>query len=327
MITKTKLLLSFVLLTLTGFLVALLFLRWSHSPRSASNPLITQAHESLKSTHGHTNILLMGIGGQGHQAPDLTDSMIFLSINPAQNRLLTIPLPRDIWLDSLQAKLNTAYHYGNQKHPGGGLDLAKAAVTEITGQPVHYAVVIDFQGFVRLIDLVGGIDVQVERAFDDYKYPIPGKENAEPESERYQHLHFDAGLQHMDGQTALKFARSRHAQGYEGTDFARSARQQKVILALKDKIFSTQILLHPQTFFHLIQALKSSVDTDITSKEYADFLKLALSLKNQANFQTASLNDFLIHPLNQSQYANQWVLIPKNNWQEVHAYIEKLVQN
>jgi len=118
--------------------------------------------------------------------------------------------------------------------------LSKQIVSEVTGQPVNYALVIDFSGFQDIINTLGGIDVTVDRSFTDTKYPIAGKENdtcgADPTLAcRYLTIHFEKGPTHMIGATALEFVRSREGDNGENTDFARSARQQKVIAAVGKK--------------------------------------------------------------------------------------------
>jgi len=112
--------------------------------------------------------------------------------------------------------------------------LAKSVAEEIVGIPVHYAVVVDFDFFQKVIDELGGIEVDVETDFVDDRYPIKGREddlcNGDPKfSCRYETVEFKKGLQFMDGGAALKFVRSRNAEGDEGTDLARIARQEKVI--------------------------------------------------------------------------------------------------
>ena len=193
--------------------------------------LFSRTPQDLASTDGRTNILLLGAGGAGHEGVDLTDTIIFISTELGSSDTLMLSLPRDIWIPSMRAKINTAYHYGNERRSGGGLVLAKAAVSEILDQPIHYVLLIDFEGFKKAIDLLGGVEIEVDRAFDDYQYPIPGMEEAESEEARYEHLHFEAGKQLMNGERALKYVRSRYAEGEEGTDFARSRRQQRLLLA------------------------------------------------------------------------------------------------
>lgn len=295
---------------------------------SAINPSI----HSLDNFKNRTNILLLGTGGGDHPGADLTDSIMLISINILTSDTVLISLPRDIWVESLSAKLNTAYHFGEEKITGEGLTLAKSAVAEITNQPIHYGVMLDFSGFEKAIDVVGGVDLNVPRSFTDKQYPISGKENVEPESARYEVLEFFSGDQHMDGSTALKYVRSRHAEGEEGTDYSRAERQQRVILAFKEKILSSSTLLN----FKKIQALKQivfeSVKTDLPSSTYPDLLKLALRL-DQTNIRTGIVDQgswsedippLLYNP--PTSLHGQWVLLPLNNdWKPVYTHIENIL--
>lgn len=304
----------------------LTFFFFNRSNNSVVEGLFVNAEKTLDSTNGVTNLVFMGKSGEGNEGADLTDSMMFVSFNHITHSISITSIPRDIWVTTMRAKVNTAYYYGNLKREGAGLDLAKSAVSEITGQPVHYAIALDFDGFIELINVAGGIEVNVERAFDDFKYPIPGNEEVEPEIDRYEHLHFDAGLQVMDGETALKFARSRQADGEEGTDFARSARQQKIIISFKDKLLSTETLFNLQTLNSLSDKLKESVDTDIANDKYAGFLKLFVNFR-QANqsIESVNIDDYLFTPKNKSPYDGQWVLVPVNDWDEIHEYIDSAI--
>ncbi len=287
--------------------------------------------DSVASFRGRTNILLLGLAGGEHAGPDLTDSIMLLSIDLTSADTVLLSLPRDIWIDSLQAKLNTAYHYGEAKQPGGGLVLAKSAVSEIINQPVHYALVLDFSGFERAIDTVGGIDLDIPRGFTDKQYPIPGKEDTEPESERYETITFKSGKQHLDGTTALKYVRSRHAEGEEGTDFARSQRQQRVILAFKDKVLSPKVMFNLGKIRQLKEIFSGSVKTDLPRESYVDMAKLAIKI-DQTKIRTGALDEgresedipaLLINP--PTSLYGQWVLVPaKNNWQAVYTYVEEL---
>lgn len=295
--------------------------------------LLKSPQSVLDSTQDRTNLVILGKGGAGHEAPDLTDTIIAASYNHKTKKALLVSLPRDMWIDSLQAKLNTAYYYGNQKRPGGGLILAKAAVEEIINQPIHYVIIIDFNGFQDSINLVGGVDIDVPQAFDDLKYPIPGKENSEPESTRYEHLHFDAGKQHLDGGLALKYVRSRHAEGLEGTDYARAARQQQVIVALQTKLLTTQTLLNPQKLTGLLSIAQKSLETNITGNALPAVVKIAAQFDHQQltsitldqGDKDTGREGLLINPPPQ-KYQGQWVLTGKNgNWQAVQAYISNLL--
>lgn len=293
----------------------------------------------LAQKDGRTNILLMGAGGAGHEAPDLTDTMIFASFGTKDKKQIMISLPRDTWIPTLRAKLNSAYYYGNQKKSGGGLILAKSAVSEIFDQPVHYVLVVDFAGFVELVNLLDGLKVEVERSFNDDKYPIPGRENdlCDGDKEykcRYENVYFERGQQVMDGQTALKFVRSRNAQYEEGTDFARSIRQQKVILAFKDKILSPVVLFNPGKIKKMWDIINSSIATDIPREKLPIAGRLILGIKREeiknVVLDGGTVGDaqtgFLVNPPISPKYDNQWVLVPRDGtWKEVREWVKGIL--
>jgi LCP family protein required for cell wall assembly len=282
------------------------------------------------------NILVLGKSGQGTSSPDLTDTIIFASLDLQKSKISLVSLPRDIWVPAIRAKINSAYYWGNkpansQPVPGGGLKLAKSLTEEIVGQPIEYAVVLDFSGFEEMINAVGGIDVNVERPFTDNKFPIPGKENdlcnGDKEYKcRYETITFEKGLMHMDGALALKFARSRNAEGDEGTDLARAARQEKIIQALKEKILSKQVLLSLTKLIRLYKAVMKNLETDIPPSTQA---VLARKLFNsRKNIKSSVLPaDLLTSPKISARYDYQYVFLPKSgDWKEVQNWIQDLIK-
>ncbi len=283
-------------------------------------PWVTAYRSELPTVAGRGNLLLFGGAGGEHAGADLTDTMIFVSLDSA-GKVSMLSIPRDIWVPSMRAKINTAYHYGEEKQPDkGGFILAKSAVNEIINQPVQFVGLINFADFQKVIDTLGGVDINVERAFDDNEFPIAGLENDLCDGDleykcRYEPLHFDAGLQHMNGATALKYVRSRHAEGDEGTDFARGARQEKLLLALKDKLLSKRLLTRPKKIQQLYQELSSAVSTDIPASIYPALVKLAIKAARINVIHSAALSepDQLYHPPILPKYENQWVLLPRND--------------
>jgi LCP family protein required for cell wall assembly len=307
---------------------------------------------ALKKDDQRINILLLGTGGGKHDGPNLSDTIIFLSLDISHKKATLISIPRDLWIPDLKEKINTAYAIGEAKRPGGGLLLAKTVVSKVLKQPVDYSIRVDFNGFVKAVDLVGGIDVEVERSFDDNQYPVEEKredlcghtlEDAttliatmsalEVFPCRYKHIHFDRGNQHLDGEHALMFVRSRYATGAEGTDFARSKRQEKVLAAFREKIFSAGTFLQPAKMLQLYDILKGSIDTNIQQSEFDDFIRLANSMKD-AKIHSVVLDygdenkpGLLINPPI-SDYG-QWVLIPRSgdaNFTEIHSYTQCVLE-
>jgi len=279
----------------------------------------------VKEDNGRVNLVFLGIGGNDQKPADLTDTIFFLSFNKKNGKTLILSIPRDIWLTSLQAKINTAYHYG-------GFSLVKSSVQEILEQPVHYLAVLDFEGFKKVVDFLGGVEIYVRTAFDDYKYPIPGKENDNCGGDkefkcRYEHLYFNKGWEKMNGERALKYVRSRNAEGEEGTDLARNLRQQNFLLALKDKVLSPKVYLNPQKIFGLVRLFPSLLKTDLKQEEYFTFLlsflkfdtkKIEMKVLNGNNEE-----EFLLyHP--QKHSSGQWVLLPiDDNWGKAKDFIKQ----
>jgi polyisoprenyl-teichoic acid--peptidoglycan teichoic acid transferase len=279
------------------------------------------SRSALPDQSGRTNLLLMGISGGSHDGADLTDTIIFVSIQPSTGIITLISLPRDLWVPSLKAKINSAFAYGKSRQSYlGGLDLAKSAVSEVLNQPVHFAAVADMSTISRLVDSLGGLDVHVDKSFTDPHYPIAGKENDPCSGDplfkcRYETLVFTQGVHHMDGALVIKFVRSRYSSDpVEGTDFARSHRQQSVLSAFKLRVTPRDIIFHPQLYFKILKQLNSSIITDLTPNYYLAFVKLMLKVRNH-NFKTVTLDEsnYLYNPPPTLQYTNQWILLPKNN--------------
>lgn len=333
----------------------------------------------LRSSGGRVNVLLLGIAGGNHDGANLTDTIMVASYNLQTNKLYLISIPRDLWLPSLQSKANAAYEIGlGQKN---GLGFARTIMGNILGLSIQYGLRLDFRGFVQAVDTLGGIDVAVEKTFDDLNFPIEGKENdlcgyLEKEIDfsdtqakelnipqgkmkvvvsvdgkiatdsaqedagakyftcRYEHIHFDKGLIHMDGATALKFVRSRHGTNGESSDFARSKRQELVLQAIRNKVLSFETLANPQKISDLIKALGKSVDTDISAKNALDLYNKVKKLDKTISLvlddsQKIGLpngrTSLLIHP-NQSDYGGAYVLVSQDDdFSTVQNYVRKVL--
>lgn len=214
------------------------------------------------------NIMLLGMGGGNHEGGYLTDTMMIVSLKPSTNQVSLISIPRDLTAPvSGWRKINSVNAYAEKDNPGSGNKVTTAAISELFQIPITYYVSVDFTGFERIIDELGGVEVNVENKFDDYTYPIKGREDNPDYYSRFEHLHFDAGLQKMDGSLALKYARSRHAFGPEGSDFARARRQQLLLEAVKEKLLSRQTLLNPVVLSKLISEFNKDVSTNLSTWE------------------------------------------------------------
>lgn len=278
----------------------------------------------VSNRNGQTNILLLGINGKGGGDANLTDSIMLVSLNNQEKKVAMISVPRDLWVESIKAKINTAYHYGGDK-------MVREVVTEVTGQTIDYLAIVDFEGFRQVVDTLGGVYVDVKTGFTDTKFPIPGKEKdlcgGDPEYLcRYETITFYVGRQMMDGELALKYIRSRSAEGDEGTDFARAERQQQFLKGLKEKLTSPEVIFNPQLLLRLYNLKDEIVTTDIKINQYGTFLKLAKDIDWNNLKSTAINGNLLEHP--KTHYSKQWVLITKEKgWGEIQKFVADTINN
>lgn len=231
------------------------------------------------------NLLLLGYGGPGHDGPFLTDSIMLVSIRPASREAIMISLPRDLWVKIpalpkngyLIGKLNSAYAIGidHRDYPNvrgdwktdtGGGDLAAATVSQITGQPIDYWVGVDFKAFRDLVNALGGVRVDVPTTLDDPYFPAG-------ETTGMMHVHIDAGWQQFDGEQALEYARSRETT----SDFDRSRRQQLIMLAVRQRVFSLNAI---PRMLSLLSALQDNVRTNLRPAEIRQLAQLAGQIKD-----------------------------------------------
>jgi polyisoprenyl-teichoic acid--peptidoglycan teichoic acid transferase len=269
--------------------------------------IIAQGSDAIKGySDDRINILLLGIGGVGHDGPNLTDTIMLASIQPSTKKVSLISIPRDLLVDIPEQgwwKINNAYHFG-QKNGNQGGALVSQVVSNITGLPIQYYFRVDFDGFEKFVDDIGGVKVNVDRTFTDYSFPTY--------NDKYQTVSFEKGWQTMDGATALKFARSRHGNNGESGDFARSKRQQKIIQAVKDRLFSAETLLSQKTISNLIDTLKDNIDTNLEIAEMIELAKLSRELDTN-NLINVVIDDRPNGYLYATKFNEAYVLRPQNN--------------
>lgn len=264
------------------------------------------------------NILILGIGGEGHEGPQLTDSVILASFKPSTGKVALISLPRDLLINSGESgmvKLNAVNAYAEAKRKDSGPAASASAISAALGQPINYWARIDFGGFEKAIDAIGGVDVTVERSFTDNTYPVSSS------SPLTKTVSFTAGTQHMDGKKALEFARSRHGGNGEGSDFARSKRQEKIILAAREKLLKAGTLLNPFTLNNLFDTVKGSLSTNLQTWEMVRFARSLSSIKaSDVSLRVMSNENVLVDGMSAE---GAYVLRPKNgDWSLVTAFAE-----
>lgn len=274
---KRKIIIFLIIFAITGLAVfssQVIISNQSSTSWLAKLPLIKQikhlaesADRKLKGEDSdRINILLLGMGGYGHEGAYLTDTIMLASLEPSAKKVALISIPRDLAIpmeDIGWRKINNVNAYAEVETEGSGGLAVSQAISDVLHIPIDYYIRLDFVGFINIINEIGGIEVDVANTLDDYSYPVMGRESAQPYESRFEHLHIDKGWQTMDGQLALQYARSRHASGQEGSDFARTRRQQNIIEAVKNKILSEYIVFRPKIITNLTQEIQDHVKTNL----------------------------------------------------------------
>jgi LCP family protein required for cell wall assembly len=242
---------------------------------------------------GRVNILLLGNGGLGHEAPDLTDTIMIASIDPVNKKVALVSIPRDMWI-SLPGhgsmKLNAAYETGKYDYLGkidssnadskaiqAGFATADQAVEQILGINIHYNALVNFISFKKAVDTIGGITVDVPETLYD---PTMAWENG------WNSTLAKKGRQIFDGRHALLYVRSRHT----SSDFARSNRQRAVITAIKDKTVTLGTLSNPLKISQLLNTFGNNVKTDLSVQDAGRVYALTKDIASQ-NITSIGLGD------------------------------------
>lgn len=210
---------------------------------------------------GRINILLLGTGGAGHDGGSLSDTIMVASIDPNARTVAMLSIPRDLYVKIP----GYGYNKINAANAYGGPSLAKTVVSGILDLPIHYYVQADFAGFKQAVNAVGGIEINNKDRLYDPQYPCDNGRG-------YCPFLLPPGEYRMDGSQALKFARCRH--GSCGNDFGRAARQQQLMVALRQKALEASTLTNPAKISGLIDSVGDHAKTDLQLNELQKLAKI-----------------------------------------------------
>ncbi|MFA5792604.1 MAG: LCP family protein [Candidatus Gracilibacteria bacterium] len=285
---------SHIFLSIVALILGVLTLRGvvgairTGEPLSVKRIIISAVGNGLETdAYGHTNILLIGVGGEGHDGANLTDTMIVASIDSADDTVSMLSIPRDIYVENEKVgwgtRINGIYEYvldQNDDPIEAEAELEKE-IEKILKVDIHYYAKIDFKGFTEIVDAMDGITVDVKDSIADLSYPAD-----DGSATFYEPFYLSAGAQILDGETALKYARSRHTT----SDFDRASRQQQVLSAIKEKALSLGMLSSPSKIKDLYFAIANNFQTNLSLSE---ILALAGEAKDidLEGINSAVLND------------------------------------
>jgi LCP family protein required for cell wall assembly len=278
---------------------------------------------------GRVNILLLGNGGLGHEAPDLTDTIIVASIDTVHHTASMLSVPRDLWVENAgtnPSKINAVYELGKYNEAGkidntnnntkavmAGFDTADQAVEKVLGIDIHYNLLVNFTSFKQAIDAVGGVNVNVPEIL--YDPTMAWENNNNP-------VLAPAGPQQMNGTKALMYVRSRET----SSDFARGQRQRSVILALKDKVLTAGTLSNPLKLSGLANAFGDNMVTDMSLAEGMRAYDLIKGIDN-GKVQTLDLVTPPNNLVTTTGINNQSVAVPRAgtfSYADIQAYVHQL---
>jgi LCP family protein required for cell wall assembly len=278
--------------------------------------------ELMTDTYGNTNVLLLGTGGEGHDGADLTDTIIVASIDQSNKLVPMLSIPRDFYVNVDEigggARINRVFEMGKHKYgTEKGIELIEKAIEEITDIEIHYHVLINFSGFKEIVDSLDGVEINIDEAIYDPYYPLDG-------TILYQTFSLDEGLQHLDGETALKYVRSRKTT----SDFDRSKRQQKLLFAIKEKAMSKNILLNPGKIKDLYYSVNDNIETNFSIRHIIELAKISQNFSRENIVSRVITDDptscggFLYVP-EREFFGGAFVLIPiGNDYDFIHQYAD-----
>jgi polyisoprenyl-teichoic acid--peptidoglycan teichoic acid transferase len=279
---------------------------------------------------GHVNILLLGNGGNGHEAPDLTDTLMVESIDTVNHTATLLSIPRDLWVQVPKygsMKINAAYEVGKYNKLGkidnsnadteavmAGFATADQAVETVTGLDINYNLLVNFTSFKQAVDAVGGVDVNVPEQLYD---PTMAWENGG------NPVLAAAGEQQMNGTQALRYVRSRET----SSDFARGARQRAILLALKSKVLSAGTLSNPLKLSSLLSAFGDNMVSDLS---LSDAMR-AYSIGKGIDDSKIKSVDLVTQPnvlVTTSSITNVSIDVPKAgmfNYADIKAFVQSMI--
>lgn len=295
------------------------FAKQAHTTPTELKQLVkTGLNTEPQQTNGYKTILLLGIDSVANKPnnPELTDTMLLVSINMNTGKINTLSLPRDLWSTAYQTRINALYEYGKERYPERPEQFPEEVISELTGVTINHTITLSLQTVAQIIDILGGITVNVTEGFTDTEFPREDIElnSVRNTSELYETVTFESGPQNMDGTTVLKYIRSRKSANLsQGTDIARSQRQQQVITALLTRIQHISPLKDLDALAQLYVLYDSAFEKQFAKTEGIATLN---ALRHVANTISINSHTLSIYPDSKtgvitnppvSKYKGQWV--------------------
>ncbi len=308
---------------------------------------------------GRINILLLGMRGEHVTGGGLlADTIMVLSIKPQEKKVAMVSIPRDLYVTipgtNTQSKINAVYFYGEKKKQGGGIEDMKKIVSEITGQPIHYGIAINFKGFSQLVDALGGVPLHLDKPFveplqfhekhvcDKKVFTIPSGDFEEKKNKKgkvvakyplcynsYEEcggvFRLPKGDLNLNGEQALCYVRSR----VTSNDFERARRQQQIIQKIKEKALSTGTLSDFSKINAILKALGDNVRTDMQIWELKKLYKIYQEIGDNVNIKHKVLENSpegLLYAPQNTRPDQGYILLPRgDNYDKIKEMFKNII--
>ncbi len=321
-----------ILIILTIFLVAIIsmgiitYSKFNDFSKSANiaksdfyKTLIAGWQQTPTETQGYKNLLILGVDTlktRGDSTP-LTDSIMLVSINLQTGKIIILPLPRDLWSKPYQTKINALYTYGLDRYPADPQKFPQEVIAEMTDLKIHHTLIVSMETVAEVIDLIGGVEIDVKQGFIDEEFPRTDVDvTIETNPDKlYETIKFEAGLQHMDGQTTLKYMRSRHGNNDQNSDISRSHRQQDIVQVLAKELLSQSSLFNTSLMGQFYRYYLDNFANDLSPVELIAMGKTLFPIKNMVQLENKVIPIYPDNPMGTIEhpplylYDNQWVYL------------------
>lgn len=316
-ISKYKYLIITLILVSILVIGYLFYFRTENQPENKSIiEKVTKKEPEIKSELAKQkviNILLVGkdIGRErvaNGQRGYNTDTIMLLSINPSEKRAIFTSFPRDIWQNN--AKINAIL-------VTQGMDSLLDAMSKISGQKITKYVTIDFDGIRWLVDAFGGVPVDVKTSFTDNTFP----NNSDT---AVMTVNFTQGIEVMNGERALTFARSRKGNNGEGSDLMRAKRQHQILKGMTKAVENKNSQFFPFDIKEFYNEVVLHTQTNISLEDAIYLFSFYKDIQNY-NIESLVLDDrYIFHPGISATYGGAWVFVAKDsNYQTLHNDLNK----
>jgi len=329
------------ILTISGGAVLLLILlavgsfggwylkSFSRAAKVAPKEVVSQVWRGLRRPYKqrYLTFLILGLDKRPDNPTLLTDTILMVTLDTTKGNYLLFSLPRDLWIEDLRTKINALYYYGRERDKNDPTKLVRKRLEKLTGQRIDNTIVLTMENVRDLIDILGGVNVYVERSFSDHQFP------RDDGSYGVKTISFKKGWQSFNGQRALEFLRSRKSNNpLEGNDEARQARQQKVILALKTKLLkSPRLFLNPDkigslyAFFEQKMLIAPRIDLGTIVSWWPWAWRFLKGQEIGAEVPWKG-KDAILQP-GYDRYYGSWILKPRNgDWQPLHDFFQNEIK-